>query len=110
MNTEVETSRRGAAYEVLSPWAEVDPVPLRGITPRVKGLAGKKIGLFSNGKRAAALTLTAFETRLKEQVPSIQTTWYTYSRTATPEILSEGKAKFEAWVSGIDAVVLSVGD
>ena len=33
-------------YEVLSPWAEVDPIPLRGISPRIKTLAGKKIGLF----------------------------------------------------------------
>ena len=110
MNSPVQAGQRGAAYEVLCPWAEADPVQLRGITPRVKNLAGKKIGLFSNNKRAAALTLTAVETRLKELVPSIQTTRYTYTRTATPEMLSEGKARFEAWVSGVDAVVLSVGD
>ena len=42
-----------AQYEVLSPWAEVDPIPLRGISPRVDTLAGKKIGLFANFKRAA---------------------------------------------------------
>ena len=40
-------------FEVLSPWAEADPVPARGITPRVSSLAGKKIGLFRNNKRAA---------------------------------------------------------
>lgn len=110
MNTGAQASRGTASYEVLSPWADVDPVPLRGITPRPKDLAGKKIGLFSNGKRAAALTLTAVETRLKEQVPSVGTSWYTSTKINTPEILTEGKARFEEWVRGVDAVVLSVAD
>jgi len=35
-------------YEVLNPWADLDPVPLRGISPRVTDLAGKTIGLFRN--------------------------------------------------------------
>ncbi|OFZ87993.1 MAG: hypothetical protein A2V78_04780 [Betaproteobacteria bacterium RBG_16_64_18] len=110
MNTGAQASRGTASYAVLSPWADVDPVPLRGITPRPKDLAGKKIGLFSNGKRAAALTLTAVETRLKEQVPSVETSWYTSTKINTPEILTEGKARFEVWVRGVDAVVLSVAD
>ena len=110
MNTGAQASRGTASHEVLSPWADVDPVPLRGITPRPKDLAGRKIGLFSNGKRAAALTLTAVETRLKEQVPSVETSWYTSTKINTPEILTEGKARFEVWVRGVDAVVLSVAD
>ena len=110
MNIPVEAGQRGAAYQVLSPWADTDPVPLRGITPRLKDLGGRKIGLFSNGKRAAALTLTAVETRLKEQVPSVETSWYTSTKINTPEILTEGKARFEVWVRGVDAVVLSVAD
>src|SRR3990167_11195906 len=110
MNTGAQASRGTASYDVLSPWAHVDPVPLRGITPRPKDLAGKKIGLFSNGKRAAALTLTAFEARLKEKVPSVETSWYTSTKVNTPEILTEGKDRFEAWVKGVDAVVLSVAD
>ena len=110
MNTGVEAKRGGVGFEVLSPWADVDPVALRGITPRPKDLAGKKIGLFSNGKRAAALTMTAFETRPKEKAPSVQTSWYTSTRVNTPEMLTEGKARFEEWVKGVDAVVLSVAD
>lgn len=110
MNIPVEAGQRGASYDVLSPWADTDPVPLRGITPRPKDLSGRKIGLFSNGKRAAALTLAALESRLQEKVPSVETSWYTSTRVNTPEILTEGKARFEAWVGGLDAVVLSVGD
>ena len=30
-------------YEVLSPWAEADPIPLRGISPRLTDLKDKKI-------------------------------------------------------------------
>ena len=112
MNIPVEAGQRGAAYEVLSPWADVDPntAPLRGITPGPKDLAGRKIGLFSNGKPAAALTLRAVESQLKKKLPSVETTWYKYSKINTPEILTEGKEKFEAWVKGVDAVVLSAAD
>ena len=95
---------------MLSPWAEADPVPLRGLAPRVKDLEGRKIGLFSNGKRGAPLTLAAFERQLKEKVPSVVTSRYTSSRINTPEILTEGKAGFEAWVGAQDTVLLSVGD
>ena len=40
-------------YAVLNPWAEVDPVPLKGISPRLTGLEGKKIGIFQNFKQAS---------------------------------------------------------
>lgn len=97
-------------YEVLSPWADVDPVSLRGIASRLPDLAGKKIGLFSNGKRAAHLTLGAFERELAERYPTAQTSRYTSTVMNSPEALTEGKAKFDAWVGTLDAVVLSVAD
>jgi hypothetical protein len=40
-------------FVVLSPWADVDPIPVRGISPRILTLTGKKIGLFVNPKRAS---------------------------------------------------------
>ena len=39
-------------YEVLSPWADADAVSLKGISERVTGLGGKKIGLFHHPKMA----------------------------------------------------------
>ena len=38
-------------FEVLSPWADTDPIPFRGISPRLDGLAGKKsdYSLIQNG-------------------------------------------------------------
>ena len=110
MNTSAEIDRRSTEYEVLSPWADADPVPLRGIAPRPADLAGKKIGLFSNRKRAALLTLGAVERELLEKFPTARTSWYECTTINTPEMLTDGKAKFEAWVGSVDAVVLSVAD
>lgn len=110
MNIREGIDQRGTDYEVLSPWADVDPVPLRGINPRPADLAGKKIGLFLNEKRAAHLSLSAFETQLLERFPSATTSWYKCTGHNIPEALTEGKAKFEAWVGTVDAVVLSVAD
>ena len=110
MNTSAEINQRGTDYEVLSPWADVDPVPLRAINSRPKDLAGKKIGLFLNQKRAAHLTLSAFEKELLQRFPSATTSWYDCTGHNIPEMLTEGKARFEAWVAGVDAVVLAVAD
>jgi hypothetical protein len=110
MNIASEVTQRSAGYEVLSPWADVDPVPLRGIAARPQELAGKTIGLFSNRKRAADLTLGVVEKALQGKIPGVKTTWYESTVVNMPEILTEGKARFEAWVDGVDAVVLSVAD
>ena len=110
MNASSEVHQRSTEYEVLSPWGDADPVPLRGITPRPSDLAGKKIGLFSNRKRAAVLTLGAVERELLQRFPGAETSWYESTTVNTPEMLTEGKARFEAWVAGVDAVVLSVAD
>lgn len=98
------------SYEVLGPWAEADPVPLRGIAPRLPDLAGKTIGLFSNGKRAAHLTLGAVERELLDKYPGARTAWYTSSVLNSPEMLTEGRPRFEAWAGSVDAAVMSVAD
>ena len=106
----LDTTKRAADYEVLSPWPEADPVPARGITPRLASLEGKTIGLFANGKRAAVPMLVALERELKAKFPTLKTSWYRCSVFNTPEILTHGREKFEAWVRGVDAVALTVGD
>ena len=100
----------GAAYEVLSPWADADPIPLKGLSPRLDDLSGKKIGLFRNNKRAAGLMLGILERRLKERYPAIQTNWYESVDFTLPEIESKDSAQFQTWVKEQDGVVLAVGD
>ena len=110
MNIRAGIDQRSTEYEVLSPWADVDPVPLRGINSRPKNLADKNIGLFLNHKRAAHLSLSAFEREFLQRFPTAKTSWYECTGHNIPEMLTEGKAKFEAWVGSVDAVVLAVAD
>ncbi|MFC1839326.1 hypothetical protein ACFL1N_07090 [Thermodesulfobacteriota bacterium] len=97
-------------YEVLSPWAEVDPIPLRGISPRVDTLAGKKIGLFANFKRAARPIAAEVEKRLKERFPDIETHLFHSTLPNVDETETANKEKFTAWAKSVDAVVGVVGD
>ncbi len=97
-------------FRVLSPWAEVDPVPLRGISPRVDNLAGKKIGLFVNYKRAARPIGLSLEKRLKSMYPSSDISFFYSLEWNVLETQTKNKEKFSAWAQDMDAVILSVGD
>jgi len=100
-----------ANYEVLSPWAEADPVPARGITPRLDSLAGKKIGLVANAKRASKPILEVVERLLKERFPTSHISWYCTQFAVGPaEVDTANRAKYEDWLKGVDAVVAAVGD
>ncbi len=99
-----------ATYEVLSPWAEADPIPLKGLAPRLDDLADKKIGLLCNNKRAAPLILNVAERLLKERYPASETSWF-YSRSFSVSSLEpDRKAEFDDWIKGLDAVIAAVGD
>jgi hypothetical protein len=97
-------------YEVLNPWAEVDPIPLRGISPRVESLAGKKIGLFSNFKRAAMPITLSIEKRLRAMYPDATTNIFDSRLPNVTETETKNRDKFIAWIKGVDAVVAVVGD
>jgi hypothetical protein len=97
-------------YEVLSPWADVDPVPLRGISPRIPTLAGKKIGIFRNFKRAARPIADSIANRLKTMYPDIQTSIYDSTQPNVNEIETQNKGRFTEWVKGLDAAIAVVGD
>jgi hypothetical protein len=97
-------------FEVLSPWADVDPIPLRGISPRIESLSGKKIGLFVNPKRAAMPIAESIEKRLKTMYPDVQTIVYRSNGANVNEIETENKEKFTAWAKGLDAAIAVVGD
>jgi len=97
-------------YEVLSPWADVDPIPLRGLAPRVDTLAGKKIGLFANFKRAARPIQAVIERKLKERFPDCQTSLFDSTLPNVTETETVNKEKFTAWAKEMDAVIAVVGD
>lgn len=99
----------GDQYEVLNPWAEADPIPLRGISERLTDLNGKHIGLFMNGKVAARPTIDVVEKRLKDRVPTLQFSHFKRTRNVSVTE-TENMEKFEEWAKGVDAVILSAGD
>jgi hypothetical protein len=99
-----------ASYEVLSPWAEADPIPLKGLAPRVANLAGKKIGLLCNSKRAAPLILNVTERILKERFPTSKISWFRAESFSVSSLEPNNIGKFENWIGSVDVVVAAVGD
>ena len=97
-------------YEVLSPWAEVDPIPLKGISPRIDSLSGKKIGLFANYKRAAMPIAKSIEKRLDTMYPDSEISLYHSTRWNVTERETDNADRFEAWAKSVDAAILVVGD
>ncbi len=96
-------------YEVLSPWADVDPIPPRGIAPRLADLNGKRIGLFDNSKGVAAPMLAVVERRLKERFSGL--TFSRFHRNVFLEVAQTAdKDKYEQWLAEQDAIIYAVGD
>ena len=99
-----------AVYEVLSPWAEADPVPLKGLSPRLDKLDGKKIGLLCNNKRAAPLILEVTEKLLKERFPTVRISMFNARSFSVSSLEKDREGEFNDWIKGVDAVIASVGD
>jgi hypothetical protein len=97
-------------YEVLSPWAEADPVPLKGISSRLTSLEGKKIGLFQNFKQASKQMTVTIEKKLKERYPGLETSIFDSTDQNVLVTETDNKGKFEKWARGIDAAILLVGN
>lgn len=98
-------------YEVLNPWADADPILLRGLTaPRLSNLNSKKIGLIHNIKRAARPILTVVERKLKELYPKTEFSIYSAQSMSVSELEPQNRNKFKAWIKESDAVILMVGD
>jgi len=104
------TNKLNSTYEVLSPWAEADPIPFKGISRRLETLVGRKIGLFRNSKRAALPVLNVVGRRLKEKFPTAELMEFANLRPNEVIIEQDAKEKFEDWLKGVDAVVAAFGD
>lgn len=98
-------------YEVLSPWAEADPIPFKGISPRLDNLEGKKIGMFCSSKGAARPVNNVVARKLKERFPTSEISFYGARETfTTVQMEGKDKARFVDWVDGVDAVIGAIGD
>lgn len=106
----MSADKTDALYEVLSPWAEADPKPLNGLSPRLNNLAGKKIGLLCNNKRAAPLILDVTENILKQRYPDCEISRFHAHSFSVSALEADRKEEFEDWIKEVDAVIASVGD
>jgi hypothetical protein len=104
------SSTSNSQYEVLSPWAVVDPIPLRGLAPRLDSLDGKTIGLFKNFKRAAGPILEVVESELQTRYHAARFVWFNSNAANVLETETENREEFAAWAKEIDAAITSVGD
>lgn len=98
------------AFQVLSPWAEADPVPVKGINPRVGPLAGKRLGLLLNSKRAAGPILESVERRLRAQYPDLAFTSFANLVPNELAIETPRRDEFKKFVDESDAIIAAVGD
>ena len=98
------------SFEVLSPWAEADPIQWRGVSERISDFSGKKIGLLVNSKRTAEPTLKIVEDRLKKRFPDASFSWFYNLKANEIAIATDKKADFERWLDKVDTVINSYGD
>jgi hypothetical protein len=99
-------------FDVLSPWAETDPLPLKGINPRVNDLRGKRIGLFANYKRAAVPIQDAVETELRARYGSeITISRFTQNGSSDVGGSEDEGPRYAEWLNKeVDTVIVAVGD
>ena len=96
-------------YEVLNPWAEIDPIQVKGISPRLSEIAGKRIGFFLNSKIAAEPMSRIIEEKLKEMDPSLSFTRYVRIPNISMAEIPE-KEEYIEWLKGLDAIIYTHGD
>ena len=99
-----------ALYEVLSPWAQADPIPLHGLAPRLETLEGKKIGLLCNNKRSAPIILETAESVIKQKLPDAEISRFTARTFSVSSLEQDRKEEFDDWIKELDAVIAAVGD
>ena len=89
--------------EVLNPRGETEPISPLAPTPRLSDLAGKRVGLYHNGKPGLENFFTVFEELLKKKYPTATTNLIRGSFEITDK-------DAEDWAPQIDTFVYGVGD
>ena len=91
------------SLELLNPRGEIEPPPTLAPTPRVTDLAGKKIGLYWNGKVGTNVFFDTVEEMLKEKFPTIKVSRYVGA-------FDPGDALAAKIAKEVDTLIDGVGD
>jgi len=89
--------------ELLNPRGEIEPVKTHPPAPRVGDLAGKRVGLYWNGKPGIDNFLAVVEEMLKKRFPTVTTTLLRGALEITDKDAG-------AWAPQIDTFVYAIGD
>lgn len=89
--------------EVLNPRGVIESSPTYAPTPRVDNLAGKTVGLYSNGKDGMDRFYEVFTELLKNRFPTAKTIYLSGDYLINDINANE-------WGSQIDTFVYGVGD
>ena len=89
--------------EVLNPRGVIESAPVYAPSPRVDNLAGKTVGLYSNGKDGMDRFYTVLTELLKVKYPTAETVYLSGDYLINDKNANE-------WDSKIDAFVYGVGD
>ena len=89
--------------EVMNPRSNLEPPPIFPLTPRVKELDGKKVGIYWLGKAGGDNFFDAFEKVLKEKFPTVTAIRYRGR-------LDIGDQMAKQVAGEVDTLVYGVGD
>ena len=92
-----------ATLEVLNPRGEITPPPVLAPNPRVTDLAGKKIGIYWNGKQGGPNFWDVVEEQLKKRFPAATI----LRRSGASDLGATLAAKL---VKEVDVFIYGVGD
>lgn len=104
-------------YDALNPVADAEPVPLRGLSPRLGSLDGKTLGLFASFKGHWVTILDEIGRQIQQRHPTVKFTRFRYTKdlNAYTQVAEVGKdpdelPKFERWLRGCDAAIIANAD
>lgn len=89
--------------EVLNPRGEIESDEVYGISPRVPDLAGKTVGLYSNGKGGVTRFLDLVEGNIRQRYPTVTIKRYNGAFDVGDQLAQQ--------IAGqVSAVIYGVGD
>jgi hypothetical protein len=100
-------STRGVAaagsvtFKALNPRGEIDPPATLPLTPRVTELAGKRIGLYWNGKGGTSVFFDTVEKLLKEKFPTITVLRYVGAFDPGDRLAAKMAKECDTFIDGV---------
>jgi hypothetical protein len=88
-------------FKMLNPRGEIEPPPTLTLTPRVTELAGKKIGLYWNGKGGTSVFFDTVEKLLKEKFPTVTVLRYAGAFDPGDKLAAQIAKECDTFIDGV---------